>query len=297
MMIRESDLNHEVADRALPFQDAFAVLFFVAIGMLFDPAILINEPLKVFTTATLIIAGKFLVTFAIILSFQYSIKKSIMVSAALAQIGEFSFILIALGASAGLLSDEARNLILAGAMISIALNPFLFKASRKFCKRYEGEAVQDDDLAHLEKEEGKALRNFVILVGHGRVGSEVAKALNADHVDLVVIDHNRELIESLREKGYHALAADAGDELTLKDAFIEKALAVIITVPDPFEARRIVETTQRLNPAAKIIVRSHNHDETRFFETQNVDMAVTATDEIARRMVWGLEQFALARKA
>lgn len=290
MMIRESDLNHEVADRALPFQDAFAVLFFVAIGMLFNPAILVDEPVQVFLTTLLIIAGKFIITFLIVKGFRYSTKRSVMVAAGLAQIGEFSFILIALGANHGLLSDDARNLILAGAMISIALNPVLFGYCKSFCEKSDTLSIEDDDLAHLEKGEGTALKNIVILVGHGKVGSEVTKTLNADHVELVIIDQNRETVESLRDQGYHAIAGDAGDGKTLDEAFIEKAQAVVITVPDPFEARRIVETIQMMNAGAKIIVRSHNDDETAFFESQNVDMAVTAKDEIARRMVWGIEQ-------
>ncbi len=290
MMIRESDLNHEVADRVLPFQDAFAVLFFVSIGMIFNPAILIQEPMEVVGTAALIIIGKFAITYLIVRGFRYPTRKAMMVAAGLAQIGEFSFILIALGTEAGLLSEEARNLILAGAIISISLNPVLFRLCRNFSERPDTQIVSEDVLAHLEQEEEKILKDFVILVGHGRVGQQITRTLQEDHIELVIIDQNRELVESLRDKGFHAIAGDAADALTLEDALIEKANAVVITVPDPFEARRIVETTQKLNPKTKIIVRSHNLDETVFFVSQNVDLAVSATDEIARRMVWGLER-------
>lgn len=290
MMIRESDLNHEVADRALPFQDAFAVLFFVSVGMLFDPEILLTEFDKALVTIFVIIVAKSLITFGIVKMFRYSTKKAILVAAGLAQIGEFSFILIALGATHGLMTEEAKNLILAGAMVSIALNPILFALCQKYASRFDVNDLNDDDLAHLEKEEGKALKDTVILAGYGKVGYEVAKALNADHIELVIIDQNRETVEGLREKGFHAIAGDAGDELTMDEAFIEKAKAVVICVPDPFEARRVVETAQKMNPKAKIIVRSHNNEETDFFQSQNVDLVVTAKEEIARRMVWGVEQ-------
>lgn len=297
MMIKESDLNHEVADRVMPFQDAFAVLFFVAVGMLFDPHILVNEPVKVLITAFLIIIGKSIVTFLTVKAFRYTTHKALMVSAGLAQIGEFSFILIALGFSVGILEVEARNLILAGAMISIALNPSLFNWMHENAKRFHASHINDDDLAHLEKDEQKILRNFVILVGYGRVGSTITKALNADHIELVIIDQNREIVEKLRSDGLHAIAGDAGEEITLHEALIEKATAVVVCLPDPFQARRVVENAQKLNPSAKMIVRSYSSDETSFFEAQKVDMVVNAREEVARRMVWGIEQLIPPQKA
>lgn len=290
MMIRESDLNHEVADRVMPFQDAFAVLFFVAVGMIFNPAIITEAHFKVFITAFVIIVMKSLVTYLTVRAFRYPSQKALMVSAGLAQIGEFSFILIALGASVGMLSEEARNLILAGAMISIAINPGLFGWLKNYGQKSTSENVNDDDLAHLEKDEQKSLRNFVVLIGYGKVGWEVTKSLNADHIELVIIDQNRETVEQLRQKGMHAIAGDAGLEATLHEALIEKAKAVVVCLPDPFEARRAVETAQKMNPSAKIIVRALNDEENQFFKQQNADMVVTAKEEIARRMVWGVEQ-------
>ena len=134
------------------------------------------------------------------------------------------------------------------------------------------------------------MKDLIILVGHGKVGAKVATSLNADHIDLVIIDQNRELVEHLRSNGYHAIAGDASDAETLEEALIDKARAVVVTVPNPFEARQIVEATHILKPEMKILVRSHNKEETIFFESQKVDLAVLGTDEIARRLVWGLEE-------
>jgi len=285
MMIRESDLNHEVADRLLPLQDAFAVLFFVAVGMLFDPSILIERPVEVVITVLVIIAVKGLLTFGIVRAFGYPMRTSLKISAGLAQIGEFSFILIALGTSLGLMPPEERNLILAGALFSIALNPIFFNAVRKWCDTHSDPAISlRDNLAHLKTNTEK-LRNMVLLIGFGRVGAHATNMLNPADVDLVILDSNREKIEHLRRHGFNAIAGDATSKETLLEAQIEKAQVVFITVPDPFEARRIVEQIRVLKPDVRIFVRSHNDEETAFFKTQNVELAVTGTEEIARRMV------------
>ena len=289
MMIRESDLNHEVADRLLPLQDAFAVLFFVAVGMLFDPSILIERPLEVLITVLVIILAKSVITFGIVRSFGYPMRTSLKISAGLAQIGEFSFILIALGTSLGLMPPEERDLILAGALFSIALNPILFNAVRRWCDTHKDPTISArDNLAHLESEESKALRNTILLIGFGRVGAHVTSMVNPAQYDLVILDNNREKVSQLRKHGLHAVAGDATQGEYLFEAQIEKASVVFITVPDPFEARRIVEEVRLIKPDARIFVRSHNDEETAFFETQNVELAVTGTEEIARRMVEGL---------
>lgn len=289
MMIRESDLNHEVADRVLPFQDAFAVLFFVAVGMLFDPQILVDSPGQVLITVMVIMVGKGILTFGIMRLFGYATRISLKISVGLAQIGEFSFILIALGTSLGLMPPEERNLILAGALISIALNPILFRAIRRMCDRYDGVKIADtDELAHLD-DIRPAKKDVLLLIGFGRVGGYVASMLKPDDYYLVILDTNREKIEQLRNLGFHAIAGDATQKETLVEAQIEKAAVIFITVPDPFEARRVMEQVRLLNPDARVMVRSHNDEETAFFESQNVALAVTATEEIARRMVTVLE--------
>lgn len=292
MMIRESDLNHEVAERALPFQDAFAVLFFVAVGMLFNPSILVEEPLKVLLTVGIIMVGKSAAAFMIVTLFRYPLKTGLLVSAGLAQIGEFSFILAALGVSYGLLPEDGRNLILAGAIISIALNPITFYGSRimyECAGRFPGLSrffdMHDDDLTHLSQDERSHLRELVILVGHGRIGQHISRNITAAHIDLVVIDSNREVIDALRERGYHAIAGDASRAETLREAAIDKAVAVVVAVADPFEARRIVDTARSLSQNIRVIAHAHNDDEMAYFKEQNVDLTVTGADEVARRMV------------
>lgn len=292
MMIRESDLNHEVADRALPFQDAFAVLFFVSVGMLFDPSILWKEPVHVALVVGIIMVGKSLAALGIVLLFGYPLKTGLLVSAGLAQIGEFSFILITLGMAYGLLPEEGRNLILAGAMISIALNPLTFYCSRKLFE-YVGRKpklslmfnVRDNDLAHLSVDEKQTLRDLVILVGYGRVGKHISENIQKAHIDLVVVDQNRERVEVLREHEFHALAGDASYPEVLREAAIDKARALVIAVPDPFEARRILETARELKPDIKILVRAHNDEELTYFMEQQVDLTLTGPREIARHMV------------
>jgi CPA2 family monovalent cation:H+ antiporter-2 len=297
MMIRESDLNHEVADRALPFQDAFAVLFFVSVGMLFNPSILWEEPLHVLMTVAIIIVGKSIVAFIIVLMLRYPLKTGLVVSSALAQIGEFSFILLTLALTYDLMPEEGRDLILAGAMISIALNPLTFYLSRR-AYEYAGRNqklssmfnMHDDDLAHLRGDEKQALRDLVILIGHGSLGKHISSNIQEAHIDLVVVDSNRERVEELRHKGFHAIAGDATFADTLEEAAINKAVAVIVAIPDPFEIRRVVEVARELRPDIKILVRAHNDEEMIYFAEQNVDLALTGPREIGRRMVEYLEQ-------
>jgi len=292
MMIRESDLNHEVANRALPFQDAFAVLFFVAVGMLFNPAIITEEPVKVLMTVGVIMVGKSAAAFLIVLLFRYPLKTGLLVSAGLAQIGEFSFILAALGVSYGLMPEDGRNLILAGAIISIALNPITFYGSRvmyEFAACFPGLSnffdMQNDDLTHLSGEEKSALHDLVILAGHGRIGRHISRNIMDAHIDLVIIDGNRELVDTLREQGYHAIAGDASHAAVLEEAGIAEAIAIVVAVADPFEARRIVEAARILNASIQIIAHAHNDEEMDYLAQQKVNLSVTGPQEIASRMV------------
>lgn len=292
MMIRESDLSHEAADKALPLQDAFAVLFFVAVGMLFNPTILVEQPFKVLMVVAIILIGKSIAASVIVILLRYPLKTALLVSAGLAQIGEFSFILANIGVMYGLLPVMGRDLILAGALISIALNPVFFHGSRlifDWMTRHPRAAtlfnMGDDDLAHLKAEEKTALKEQVILVGHGRVGRHISENIQSAHIELVVVDANRERVETLREEGFHAIAGDAAHIETLEEAAIQKAVAVIVAVPNPFDARRIVETAREANPGIKVLVRAHNDEEMEYFEEQGVDLAVMGPREVGRCMV------------
>lgn len=297
MMIRESNLNHEVADRALPFQDAFAVLFFVAVGMLFNPAILIEQPWGVAAVVGIILFGKSLAAFLIVLFCGYPLRTALIVSSGLAQIGEFSFILVAMGVSLELLPTEGRDFVLAGALISIGLNPVMYWASQKIYGYVESKPhlsnmfnVKDDDLAHLDREERESLKDTVILVGYGRVGRYIAQSIQAAHIDLVIIENNRERVEALRSNGQHAVAGDGGHIATLQEAAIDKATAIAIAVPDSFEARRILDAARTAKPDIQILVRAHNEEEMSYFKKQNADLVITGPQQIGHRMAEYLNQ-------
>lgn len=293
MMIRESDLSKEAAEKALPLQDAFAVLFFVSIGMLFNPDIIFEKPLQVFIVVAIIMLGKSIAASIIVLLFRYPLKTALLVSAGLAQIGEFSFILANLGVAHNILSEEGRDLILAGALISISLNPALFYISRRtyeWIARHPNAASMfnlriGDNLTHLPSDKKQALKELVILVGYGRVGKHISENLHSANIELVIIDANRQRIGSLRSRGFHAIVGDAVNESTLQAAAIEKAIAIIVAVPNPFEARKIVEAARAIKPNIKILVRAHNEEEEEYFIHQGVDLAVMGPREIGRRMV------------
>jgi CPA2 family monovalent cation:H+ antiporter-2 len=269
MVLRESEFSHRAAEESLPLRDAFSVLFFVSVGMLFDPGVLFLQPLKVLAVVAVIVLGKSLAAFLIVLLFRYPLNTALTVSASLAQIGEFSFILAALGVSLKLLPNEGQSLILAGALISITLNPLVFaaiepalrwiRARSSLARRLEG---RDDPLAELPMStEQKYLARQVVLVGYGRVGRRVAHALLQRGQPFVVADANRERVEALRARGLPAVVGDAADPAVLIQAHIAEARQLVIAVPDPVAAPKMIETARTLNPGIECVVRCHNEDE------------------------------------
>ncbi len=299
MMIRESDLSNEAAEKALPMQDAFAVLFFVSVGMLFNPEIILQKPLQVFIVVAIILIGKSIAASIIVLLFNYPLKTALLVSAGLAQIGEFSFILANIGVSYNLLSEEGRDLILAGALISISLNPALFHINRiiyNWVSQNPNAALMfnldiGDKLSHLPNDKTQGLKELVILVGYGRVGKHICHNLHSANIELVIIDSNRQRIELLREAGFHAIVGDASNENVLKQAAIENAIAIIVAVPNPFEAREIVEVAKMIKPNIKILVRVHNEEEEEYFTRNGVDLVAMGSREVGRRMVNYLDNY------
>ncbi|MBA2723433.1 MAG: cation:proton antiporter, partial [Methylibium sp.] len=228
MVMRESEFSQRAAEESLPLRDAFAVLFFVSVGMLFEPRVLIERPGQVLAVVGIIVLGKSLAAAAVVLLFRYPLNTALTVSASLAQIGEFSFILAALGVALGLLPPEGQSLILAGALISIALNPLVFslvepaqrwiRSNSALARRFE---ERDDPLAELPAStEARYLARQVVLVGYGRVGRHIAEALKRDGVPFVVADHNRERVEALRQQGVPAVLGDAAEPSVLIQAHI-----------------------------------------------------------------------------
>lgn len=292
MVMRESDLSHRAAQESLPLRDAFSVLFFVSVGMLFDPNVLIEQPLRVLSTIAIIIIGKSLAAFLLVLAFRYPLNTALTVSASLAQIGEFSFILAALGVSLGLLPVEAQSLILAGAFISITLNPLVFQViepvqawirSRSKLARVLERA--DDPLAELPVTVASSyVTNHVVLVGYGRVGRHIGEALARQGLALVVAEQNREMVEALRKRGIHAVAGDASEPAVLIQAHIARATMLVIAVPDTIRARRMIETARMLNPPVEIVVRTHNEEEAELLRKESGGTVFVGEHELALSM-------------
>jgi CPA2 family monovalent cation:H+ antiporter-2 len=290
MVVNSSDLSHEAAADSLPFQDAFSVLFFVAVGMLFDPAILVREPLEVLTVILIIMVGKSLGALGIVLLFGHSLNTALVISASLAQIGEFSFILAALGLSLGLLPPEGQSLIVAGALLTVSLNPLAFETAVRL-GRWVGRHPRL--LTALERgtpeepvaaRDDRALRGHAILVGYGRVGSTIGEALAGAKVPYVVIEQSRELFESLRDRGVPAIYGNASRRTVLELAHPERARLIIVTAPDPFQARAVVDQARRVNPSIATVVRTHSEEERVYLERAGVGMAVMGERELARTM-------------
>lgn len=291
-VMRESDLSHRAAEESLPLRDAFAVLFFVSVGMLFDPAILVEQPLHVIAVVGIIIVGKGLAAAVLVLAFRYPLSTALTVAASLAQIGEFSFILASLGMSLGLMTDEGLSLVLAGALISIALNPLVFGLAKPirdmvlkrsaFARRLEN---REDPLAVLPTTtEHRYLSGQVVLVGFGRVGQRIAQTLLEKQIPFVVIEQNREQVEQIRQQGIHAVSGDASEPGTLIQAHIATAGMLVDATPDPMYVQRMVEIARTLNPQIEVVVRTHSPDAVEIFRRDNIGEVFFDEEELARGM-------------
>jgi len=293
MVLRESEFSHRAAEESLPLRDAFAVLFFVSVGMLFDPRVIVERPLQVFGVVAVIVVGKSIAALALVLLLRYPLNTALTVSASLAQIGEFSFILAALGVSLQLLPPEGQSLIVAGALISIALNPLTFSfveplerwilARSELARRH---AQRDDPLAELPAStEERYLARQVVLVGHGRVGQRISRALRESGLACVVVDENRERVEEVRAQGLPAVIGDAADPAVLIQAHIADAALLVIAVPDALGVRRMIETARTLNPQVQVAVRSHHEDEARWLASEGGARVFVGEEELAQAML------------
>jgi CPA2 family monovalent cation:H+ antiporter-2 len=292
MVMRESPLSYRAAEESLPLRDAFSVLFFVSVGMLFDPNVIINQPLKLLEVLAIIIFGKSLAAFFLVLLFRYPLNTALTVSASLAQIGEFSFILASLGVSLGLLPTEGQSLILAGAIISIALNPLVFRAidpaqvwiraRSKLAQTLERPA---DPLAVLPMTvDLNRLTGQVVLVGYGRVGRRIGEALTANGISFVVAEENREIVEKLRESGVPAVSGDASEPTVLIQAHVHRARMLVIATPDTLDVRRMIEIARTVNPRIETVVRTHSEEEALLLEKENAGKVFLGEHELAIAM-------------
>ncbi|HET9228821.1 MAG TPA: YbaL family putative K(+) efflux transporter [Thermoanaerobaculia bacterium] len=292
MVMRESDLSHRAATESLPLQDAFSVLFFVSVGMLFDPRIVIQEPGRLLMVLAIVILGKSIAAFLIVLVFRYPLNTALTVSASLAQIGEFSFILAGLGVSLGLMPEEGQSLVLAAAILSIALNPLIFKAVEPMQRwiRSRSSLARLVERPHDPRAElpmtvdAELLTGHVLLVGYGRVGRRIGESLREQGKRFVVAEQNREVVEELRARGIHAVSGDASEPAVLIQAHIARARILVITAPDPFHASAILEIARMVNPRVETVVRTHGDDETEILRKEGANKVFMGEHELARSM-------------
>jgi CPA2 family monovalent cation:H+ antiporter-2 len=290
MVVNSSDLSHEAAADALPLQDAFSVLFFVAVGMLFDPSILLRQPLEVLAVVLIVLVGKSVGAFGIVVAFGYPVHTALTISASLAQIGEFSFILASLGLSLGLLPPEGQSLIVAGALLTISVNPLVFNAAERISRWVSAHprllAKLERDTLHepIAAADESALQGHAIVVGYGRVGSTIGEALAQAGVPYVSVEQNREVFETLRDRGVPVVYGNASRMSVLQLAHPELARLIVITTADPFQARAIVELAHRANPAIESVVRTHSREEQAYLARHGAGMAVIGERELALTM-------------
>lgn len=324
MVLSESELSHRAAQESLPLRDAFSVLFFVSVGMLFDPNILLTAPLSLLATVAIILIGKTAAAFGIVLAFRLPVKTALTISASLAQIGEFSFILAEMGVGLGVLPEAGRDLILAGALISIVLNPLAFGLSDRLRpmleawlepKAEEATAVAEpvasgetspagpgdagDAVAAAVDEDvpATALSDHCVVVGYGRVGSVIVEGLIARQAPFLVIEDADDRVKVLRDKGYELILGNAASAPVLALAGLERAKVLLVAIPNGFEAGQVIEQARHIRPGLRIIARAHSDDEVEYLKRLGADTAIMGEREIAFGMLEGIGEAAFGTAA
>lgn len=280
MLLKESELSHKAANDSLPLRDAFAVLFFVSVGMLFDPMILIAHPWQVLATFLTITVGKSLAAFLIVRAFGHPTGTALTISTSLAQIGEFSFILAGLGVQLAILPETGRDLILAGALLSIVANPFLFS----WLDRWQAKQAQDAPAAvEPELPPGPPLPadGHAIVIGYGRVGSSLAQLLRSCGVPVLVIDDNGDHVAKAHAAGIPGIRGSAAADRVLAEARPEHAKIAILAIPQPLEAGEALAKLRAINPSLTLLARAHSDAEVKHLLEHGADGAVLAERELA----------------
>jgi CPA2 family monovalent cation:H+ antiporter-2 len=290
MILSESPLSHQAAAETLPLRDAFAVLFFVSVGMLFDPHVLLVHPWPILATFLIVTVGKSLPPFGIALIFRRPMTTAVTMAASLAQIGEFSFILANLAVALNLLTGEAREYILAGAILSIIVNPFVFAGLDRLLPLIE----RRDKNAGTPAAEPAATRvelpvthltDHAVLIGYGRVGSIVGEALLAAARPLLVIEDRAEIAAALKARGVEVISGNAASAPVAKAANIAKAHWLVVAIPNAFEAGEIVEQARAVNPTLEIVARAHSDAEVDYLKGFGADFIIMGEREIAQAMI------------
>jgi monovalent cation:H+ antiporter-2, CPA2 family len=293
MMLSESRLSQQAATESLPLRDAFAVLFFVSVGMLFNPSIMVAAPVALLATVLIILIGKSIAAYAVARLFGLPGPTALTISASLAQIGEFSFILAGLGLSLGLLPAEGRDLILAGAIITIILNPFLFAAldilltrrDKAVVDRPPTELVEEKVTPTREPIRPTTLTDHVVLIGHGRVGSFISGVLGETKTPMFVIEDDKDLVAELKAQRIEGIAGNAADPETIAAANLGEARCLLVAIPDAFEGGQVVQQARAINPKLLIIARAHSEAEIEHLKKHGADLVVMGEHEIAKAML------------
>jgi CPA2 family monovalent cation:H+ antiporter-2 len=318
MILSESELSHRAAEESLPLRDAFSVLFFVSVGMLFDPSILWREPLPVLGTLLIILVGRLVIVYLSLVAFRRSPATALSIAASLAQIGEFSFILATLGLTLGVLPVEGQGYIVAGAIISIVLNPLLIWASDWARPRLEarygsstpettirtepvlggGDAASPEPIL-MEEEvvHPTALTAHTILIGFGRVGSVIAAGLKRAGKPFLVIEDAEGRIARARAEGYEVVVGNAAASKPLKLANVEGAATIIIAIPNAFEAGQAVEQARKANPNAYIVARAHSDEEDHYLIGLGANTVIMGEREIGMAMLDLVNPSTIAKNA
>ena len=287
MVLSESELSHRAAEESLPLRDAFAVLFFVAVGILFDPLILVQEPLPVLAVLAIILIGKSVAAFAIVIAFRHPVGTALMIAASLAQIGEFSFILANLGVDLGLLPERGRDLILAGAILSILANPAIFAAIGRFkiaAALAPAVGAPEGEPAVVARISPTALTGHAVIIGYGRVGGRLGETLRSKGHTVLAIEDNGDIAARLRGGGVEVIAGNAAAPEILNAANLPQARWCFVAVPNAFEAGQIIEQARAINPQLPIIARAHFDAEVEHLQRLGASVTIMGENEIARAM-------------
>lgn len=296
MVMSESPLSQRAAEETLPLRDAFAVLFFVSVGMLFNPSILVQHPWLLAGTIFIIVFGKSIAAFLIVRAFKYPTSTALIISASLAQIGEFSFILAGLGVSLKLMPQTGLDLILAGAIISIMANPFVFQAIDWIKPRLEKRKArsEEDKIAATAVEAPEesteilkptALANHAVVVGYGRVGSHIGDNLRTQNIPYLVIEDRTDVVKQLRARGIEVFLGNAAASELITAANIAQAKTLFVAIPESFEAGQIVEQARKANPSLEIVARAHSDAEKDNLDRLGANYTVMGEREIAQGMI------------
>jgi CPA2 family monovalent cation:H+ antiporter-2 len=279
MLLNESEFSHQAAQDSLPMRDAFAVLFFVSVGMLFDPNILVQHPWQVLATTLIIVFGKSAAAYAIVRAFGHPNATALTISTSLAQIGEFAFIIAGLGLTLGILPKDGHSLVLAGALISIMLNPILFMVLDRWMARENARvaanAPPEPEVVPMD------IADHAIIVGYGRVGGQLAHLLHERGVPLVVIEDDADLVEQARAYGLPVVRGNAANKRVMLEAAPERAKLAVFAIPQALEAGETIERLKALNPAITVLARAHSEAQVKHLLQHGADAAVLAERELA----------------